>query len=74
MTESYLTDAERKVIQMAGEIMTIFAKEIIGPGKSREQYIKEIAKDVHAIQNAALAQAAGRLYPDEFRVMGDTKQ
>jgi hypothetical protein len=73
MTFELLTDAEKKVIQMAGEIQTIFAKQIVGDGSSRDADLREICNFVHGIQNAALAQAAARAYPELYRTMGDPK-
>jgi hypothetical protein len=69
----FLTEPEMRVIEMAGSIQTIFAKEIVGHGDSRAGDLREICNFVHGIQNAALAQAAARLYPHLYRTMGDTK-
>lgn len=66
----FLTDDERRVIDLLAEAAELFG-EIVGDGETREADLAEIAAHIHALQNAVLAQAAARLYPNDYRLMGD---
>jgi hypothetical protein len=65
-----LTDAERKAIRLAGELYTFIRDEVCGNGLTRDADLAELTADVHRIQRLVMAQAAARLYPGEFRLMG----
>jgi DNA-binding CsgD family transcriptional regulator len=69
-TAPALTGAERRAVRLAGELYTLIASEIAGDGATREDDLAELRYHVHAIQNAVKAQAAARLYPLEFRMLG----
>ena len=68
--DAYLTDAERKAVRMAGELYTFIAGEVIADGPVRDDDAAEIRTAVHVIQHAVMAQAAARLFPGEFRLLG----
>jgi hypothetical protein len=70
-TGRMLTDAERKAVRLAGELYTFIRDEVCGDGPAREPDLAELAADVHRIQHLVMAQAAARLYPGEFRLMGE---
>lgn len=66
-----LTEAEHKAVTLAGELMTVLAKEIIGHGITREADMNELVIPIHQLQHAIMGQAAGRLYPDKYRLLGE---
>jgi hypothetical protein len=66
-----LTDAERKAVRLAGELFTLIRDEVCGNGPTRDADLAELTADVHRIQRLVMAQAAARLHPGEFRLMGD---
>jgi len=68
----YLTDDEREAVRLAGELYTLIAERVVAHGPTREDDLAEICGLVHAIQGRVLANAAARLYPAEFRVLGGT--
>lgn len=67
---TFLTDKEHKVIDLMAEVDDLLS-EIIGPGASRDGDLAEMTYYIHGIQNAVLAQAAARLYPSHYRLMGE---
>jgi hypothetical protein len=66
-----LTDAERDAVRLAGELFTLIRDEVCGHGPTRDADLAELTADVHRIQRLVMAQAAARLYPGEFRLMGE---
>lgn len=64
-----LTDLERDVIQRIGGIWDDLCA-IVGDGQSRDGDLAELVVHVHAIQQKVMAQAAGRAYPGELRLLG----
>lgn len=69
-----LTPAEHKAVRLAGELYCLIRDEVCGgvPGRSpREEDLAELRAHVHGIQNMVKAQGAARLYPGEFRLMGE---
>ena len=67
-----LTEAERRAIELAGQIASIYAKEIVISGPTRSADIAEFFARIHDIQHAVMAQAAARAYPDLYRLAGDS--
>lgn len=66
---SLLTDAEKKVIEDAGNLwMSICG--VVGKESTRDADLKELIVHIHAIQRAVMANAAARAYPEEFRPLG----
>jgi hypothetical protein len=66
-----LTDAERKAVRLAGELYSFIEREVCGHGPTREADLVEICTRIHDIQYRIEKQAAARLYPGEFRLMGE---
>ena len=67
-----LTDAERTALAMTGQLAQLLYW-IVQQGEDPiivAQDWNEIAHDIHHIQNAIMAQAAARLYPNELRALG----
>jgi hypothetical protein len=70
MTGELLTDAEHRAMALTVELWNLLAGEIVGSGPSRAGDLRELCADLHAIQLRIMAQAAGRAYPDRYRLMG----
>lgn len=69
--EGGLSGLERSTIEALGKLYNDFT-QIVAIGPSREGDMAEIAFHVHALQRMIGAQAAARLYPNEFRKLGST--
>jgi len=68
--EPLLTPEELLAIDTAGKLATLCGSIIQGPNRAND--LREIIGHVHAIQQAVMSQAAGRAYPDKFRLLGRT--
>jgi hypothetical protein len=68
MTE-LLTAAEHQAMQLTAELVSAL-KACILDGPTRDQDLRELIDHIHPIQNAILANAAGRAYPDQYRLLG----
>jgi hypothetical protein len=55
---------------LTAELMRLMAG-ITGNGPTREADLPEAAHRIHGIQHMILAQAAGRAYPDRYRLLGE---
>lgn len=69
--EDALTSAERRAIRVAGELFSLIRDEICGDGPTRDADLAELTADIHRMQHLVMAQAAARVYPGEFRLMGE---
>jgi hypothetical protein len=67
--QAALTDDEHAAVRAAGDLWGLLVA-VTGDGPSREGDLAELVGHIHAIQNAVLAQAAARAYPDRYRLMG----
>ena len=67
----FLTSHEHQAISDAGHLYTLIATSIIAHGSTREDDLAEIRAAIHVIQHAVMAQAAARLYPERYRLLGD---
>ena len=56
-------------VQLAHKLL-----EIVGKGPQSNGDWKEMVSALHHIQNAILAQAAARAYPEKFRLMGGSDE
>jgi hypothetical protein len=65
-----LTDAEHRAMDLTGELWNLLCREVVGHGPSRDRDLRELAHDLHVIQERILAQAAGRAYPNRYRLLG----
>ena len=66
-----LTDDEHAALELSGKLADALCC-VVGRGRSREEDLRELLAHVHAIQNAVLAQAAARAYPDRYRLIGES--
>lgn len=64
-----LTVAEVACVKQCGALAGMLAS-IVGHGASRDGDMRELIGHVHAIQQAVLSNAAGRAYPEQFRLLG----
>jgi hypothetical protein len=71
MESKMLTEEERHAIRLAGELSTYITNNIIGHGETRDQDVAELESDIHRIQYKLRSQSTARLYPGEFRLMGE---
>lgn len=67
-----LTEAEIKAVHMAGSLAAFIEAEVIGHGPTRGQDVAELEALIHGVQRMVLAQAAARLRPGDFRLLGET--
>lgn len=67
----WITEQEREIISLLARTYNLF-NEVVVDGPSRDGDMNEVALYVHALQRMALGQAAARLFPSEFRVLGGT--
>lgn len=65
-----LTDAEQAAVQKAGDLWGDLCA-IVGDGPTRDADLHELIVHIHAIQHAVMAQAAARVYPSTFRLLGE---
>jgi hypothetical protein len=66
-----LTDAERRAMDLTTQLWNVLATEVVGDvSGSRAGDLRELGAHLHAIQQAVLSQAAGRAYPDRYRLLG----
>lgn len=68
-----LTSDELAAIDLAARLAESLAR-VVGGGGTRNADLNELLVHVHVIQNAVLAQAAARAYPDRFRPLGGVVQ
>ena len=72
MSVEMLSDNELRAMEITVELVNVMCKEVIGQGPTRDADVREFVHHVHIIQQAILSQAAGRAYPDRFRLLGET--
>lgn len=68
---SLLTGREQWIIERLGDVWGDICG-IVGDGPSRDADLAELCGHIHALQRAVMAQAAARVYPAQFRVLGRT--
>lgn len=71
MTDELLTQNEFDALELSAKLVNTL-REIIGDSQLGQLDMTEMVFHIHSVQNAILAQAAGRAYPDKFRLMGYT--
>jgi hypothetical protein len=67
-----LTDSELDTLDLAARLADQYAL-IVDYGPSRTADLAEFGHHIHAIQQAVMAQAAARAYPERFRLLGATR-
>lgn len=66
-----LSTDELHALELLTEFVNLTSR-IVGPGRTRQGDMNEIATRVHDLQHLVMAQAAARAYPDRFRLLGKT--
>lgn len=66
-----LTFTEHRAVECLADLWGLLGR-IIGKGRNQRDDLAELIVPVHALQNAILAQAAARAYPDRYRLMGES--
>ena len=68
-----LTNDEKEIINKAGELWNLIT-QAIPAGPATKADLGELIIHIHAIQIYFKSNAAGRAYPDEFRLLGGWSQ
>jgi DivIVA domain-containing protein len=66
----HLTPAEHRVVTLLGQAWTTLVQEVVEPDRQQHADLSELVGPMHTLQNAVLAQAAARAYPDRYRRLG----
>lgn len=69
-----MTPAEHRAMEMTADLWNHLVREVVADGSSAAGDLRELASHIHAIQHAILSQAAARVYPDRYRLLGGTLQ
>jgi hypothetical protein len=72
MSADVLTVAELAAVQQAADLWGTLCK-VVGNGPTRNHDLAELAAHIHAIQHAVMSQAAARIYPDLYRLLGESR-
>lgn len=66
-----MTDEERALVYDLGQIWNRICN-VVGDGPTRDADLAEMIPHIHALQRNIMAQAASRMYPGEFRTLGES--
>ena len=66
-----LTGDEREAVRLAGHLYAHIRDKVCGDGPTRDDDLTEVRTAIHHVQHLVMSQAAARLYPGEFRLMGE---
>lgn len=66
-----LSEAEWLAMQLISTVHELMVDKIIGNGPARWGDVSEVTSAVHVIQHMIQSQAAARVYPDAFRLLGE---
>lgn len=66
-----LTVPELNAMDLTAALVNLVCRDVIAHGPSRDGDIREFVAHIHVIQQMILSQAAGRCYPDHFRLLGE---
>jgi hypothetical protein len=64
-----LTQDEHRLVETLADVANQFA-QVIGDGHTRVADADEVTAIIHCLQDKVLAQAAARLYPEKYRLLG----
>lgn len=67
-----LTEYEQEVVDDLAQVYNKFAR-LMDNGDSRDGDLAEVSMLIHGLEDKVLAQAAARLYPSKYRLMGANK-
>lgn len=66
-----LTDDEHRALDLTAELWKAICL-VAGNGSTRAADLGEAVAHIHALQHMVMAQAAGRSYPERYRLLGET--
>lgn len=66
-----LTDAEHAAMDLTAQLARAMGAIIGDGGAPAASDFREVVIHIHALQHMIMAQAAARLYPDKYRLLGD---
>lgn len=70
--EELLTEAEHEVVELLGKAWNAFIQGVVREdGPTAEHDRAEFLTHIHDAQHAIMAQAAGRAYPNRYRLIGE---
>ena len=67
--EGALTPKEKEILNELSYIYNDI-KSVVDYGSTGEEDLQEVAFHIHALQRLIMAQAAARVYPEEYRLLG----
>lgn len=65
-----LTPDEHRAMELTAELTDLFCTRIVQDGPTRTQDVREFISDIHAIQHTIMGQAAARVHPELYRLLG----
>lgn len=65
-----LTASEHEVMDLLAQAWNTFVQEVRGDPKASDEDQREFMYHIHGAQNMILANAAGRVYPERYRLRG----
>lgn len=68
---SYMTDEEHEAMDLSVKL-AMKLHQIIGDGPQASNDWAEAAQRIHDVQHMILRQCAARVYPDLYRLLGET--
>lgn len=68
--DEMLTVDELAAMALTVDLVNLVCQKVISNGRSREGDVNEFVHHIHIIQQMIMSQAAGRAYPERFRLLG----
>jgi hypothetical protein len=65
-----MTEAEHQVMDLLAQAWNIFNQKVHGDPKAIDEDQREFMYHIHGAQNMILANTAGRVYPELYRLRG----
>lgn len=65
-----MTAAEHRAMDLTANLVNLVVRDVIGHGPARHGDVNEFVAAIHVVQRMLLKQAAGRAYPDRYRLLG----
>jgi hypothetical protein len=69
-TATVLTEDEHTVIDLLAQAWNTFNQKVEGDPEAIDEDQREFMHHIHGAQNMILANAAGRVYPERYRLRG----
>ena len=65
-----LSPDEHAAMKMTADLTNLMVGKVIGQDKTRSSDVGEFVQHIHVIQHMIMSQAAGRVYPSQYRLLG----